>query len=193
MGLENEITRINKLTFGELRNELANCNDPVRQYIIRNLMLVRYKQHLENKEVQQQMKKDYRKNQLKKIKKRIENKYVKKEHVSLESFDDSEIFDHDKELKNINDKVQELNELNNDNPWRDEILNNIPEYNKDKTNKNLMSRLQNDIDINRLKDNTIHSKKINKDFVPPFADETDDQYASFNGAFKTRETRESRK
>lgn len=179
--MDTEITRINKLTFGELRNELANCNDPVRQYIIRNLMLVRYKQHLANKEAQQQMKKDYRKNQIKKIKSKLKDKYTKKVNISLEPYDDSELFDH--EGIEYNDQVQEINN------WEGDNLNGIPEYNKDKTNKNLMSRLQNDIDINRLKDNTIHNKKINKDFVPPFADETDDQYASFNGAFKTRDNR----
>ena len=48
---------MNNMTFGELRNELANCDNPVRQRIIRNLMYIRYKQHLEKKQKIQQLKK----------------------------------------------------------------------------------------------------------------------------------------
>lgn len=176
--MDNEIARINKLTFGQLRNELANCNDPVRQYIIRNLMLVRYKQYLKNKELQHQMKKEYRKRQIKKIKSKIESKY--KNSKSMEPFDDLDLFDEIDGNGNNDEIIHDLMQNN------DELPENIQEYMRDKTNKNLRSRLHNDIDINRMKDNTIFNNKIKKnDFVPPFADGNDDQYASFEGAFRT--------
>ena len=59
----------------------------------------------------------------------------------------------------------------------------IKEYGRDKTNNNLMRRLSNDIDINKIKDD-IQKKDVSRDFVPPFANNLDDQYASFNEAFK---------
>ena len=173
MEMEKEIARINKLTFGQLRNELANCTDPVRQYIIRNLMYVRYTQYLEHKETQNQMKKDYKKKQISKIKKKIisKRKQQDKPLANLDGFD----------LDNIDnlDNLDELTNLDNlDNLTQDQIK----EYNKDKTNRNIMNRLYNDIDINKMKDS---KKKLDNEFVPPFSTGSDDQYASFDTAFKT--------
>ena len=174
MEMEKEIARINKLTFGQLRNELANCTDPVRQYIIRNLMYVRYTQYLEHKETQNQMKKDYKKNQISKIKKKIISKRKQKDKDKDKPL---ELFDLD-ELTNL-DNLDELDNLNNlDNLTQDQIK----EYNKDKTNRNIMNRLYNDIDINKMKDS---KKKLDNEFVPPFSTGSDDQYASFDTAFKT--------
>lgn len=159
--MDDEITRINSLTFGQLRNELANCTDPVRQYIIRNLMFIRYNQYLKNKEIKQEMKKDYKRKQIKKIKKKIEDKY---------KFNDLDLF-----IDEIDDA-----EINNEEIINEEIINGKPSM-KDKTNKNLRNRMQNDIDINK---NNTYTSKIKKDFVPPFTNENDDRYATFEGAFK---------
>ena len=53
---KNKIDQINHMTFAELRNELANSTDPVRKEIIRNLMYIRYKQHMDKKERIHQLK-----------------------------------------------------------------------------------------------------------------------------------------
>jgi len=45
-----EIDRINNLTFKELRSELVLAKgDPLKEYLIRNLMLIRYNRHIHNK------------------------------------------------------------------------------------------------------------------------------------------------
>jgi hypothetical protein len=44
-----DIKKINKLTFGELRKELAECNDSVKEQIIRKMMLIKYKHHIDKK------------------------------------------------------------------------------------------------------------------------------------------------
>jgi hypothetical protein len=167
--------KISQMTFGDLRNELANCTDPIRKEIIRNLMYIRYKQHLYKKEKVQQIKKENRNKQIRKIKRR-----VKKELECKYKSKDSDISD----ILDLNDFVEPDVVVE-----QEQIQNQVPQYNRDKTNNNLMKRLSNDIDINKMKDENIYNKKnkdTKRDFVPPFANNLDEKYASFNDAFKSR-------
>ncbi|AYV76940.1 MAG: hypothetical protein Barrevirus4_24 [Barrevirus sp.] len=178
--MNNHINEVNKMTFAELRNELANCSDPVKQYIIRNLMMLRYKQHLENKELERNLKKKYQKSQIKKIKRKLEKKYRNK---SVNNPLTNSDFIEPEETREEEDD----NTNNNNNMYNGTKIN---EYIKDRTNNNLMNRLHNDIEINKMKDDNIYkssksNKKNNNDFVSPFSnDGSDDKYASFDNAFK---------
>lgn len=112
-----DINSINNLTFGQLRNELANCNDPIKEKLLRNIMLIRYKQHLRNK-----------------TKYNVSNK--------TNNYNQFPLNENDFELTpNINtlNEVQENDDLYDN---RD-----INEYDRDLTNNNLMNRLNSDIDI----------------------------------------------
>lgn len=143
--------KINKMTFGELRNELANCTDPVKKEIIRNLMYIRYNQHLAKKEKIKKLKKEYRRKQIHKIKQKIEDKYKLSDLEKEDSESDIlDINDFQKEQKFEQEQEQENILYNN---------NEIPKYNRDKTNTNLMKRLSNDIDINKMKDDNIYNLK----------------------------------
>ena len=150
------MSRINNMTFGELRNELANCNNSTRKEIIRNLMYIRYKQHLAKKEKINQMKKEFRKSKIRQIKQRIKMKY-RPEPV--------------KDIESIGESIGE-GDILDANDFGEKI------YNRDKTNNSLMQRLSTNIDIKKMKEDTLPKKT--KDFVSPFTNNMDEQYASFN-------------
>lgn len=174
-------SRIQKMTFGELRNELANSDDPVKKEIIRNLMYIRYNQHIAKKEKINQLKKENRKQQIHKIKKKVEDKYKSNTNDTLD-LDIDDLFEQEKKKE----KHIVLDEEPEEITYTQQTTPQIKEYNRDKTNNNLMKRLSNDIDINKIKDDHIYSnrrKDISRDFVPPFANNLDEQYASFSDAF----------
>ena len=179
---KNKIDQINHMTFAELRNELANSTDPVRKEIIRNLMYIRYKQHMDKKERIHQLKRENKKKQLKKIKQKIEEKYKAKPVTNKEDYGD---------ILNANDFVLDIKE---ENPVEKFIGmpkyndTELPEYDRDRSNNSLMQRMSNDIDIKKIKEDIIYKPKkesnYSKDFSSPSSNNLDDQYASFNDAFK---------
>jgi len=176
---KNKIDKINHMTFAELRNELANCTDPVRKEIIRNLMYIRYKQYMDKKEKIHQLKRENKKKQLKKIKHKIEEKYkaVKNEDEKEEDYGD---------ILNANDFIANRKEEPISNFISMPKYNNteLPEYDRDKSNNSLMQRMSNDIDIKKMKEDIIYKPKkesnYSKDFSSSSSNNLDDQYASFN-------------
>ena len=199
-----EIARINKLTFGELRNELANCNNPVREKLIRNLMYVRYNQHLHKKQQLEQQKKEYKKRQIRQIKSKLEEKYkVKNENrenanknndfLDIDNNDDNDN-DNDNDNNvwfdetdfNVKPSFSSLNELDDINDTNDtnELFDsrNITEYGRDFTNNNLMDRLNADMSLRN--DKQIFKNK--KDFMAPYSNEPSNNYASFDSIAKSK-------
>lgn len=130
----------NKLTFSELRKELAYCNDKVKEKIIRTIMYNKYKEHILNKKI-----------------------YIENKKSIVQDFKNI--------AHNNNDKYISKNEIyEKNNTNLNVIKNNI--YNRDTTNNNLMQRMSNDIDI-------FSSKDIKKEFIPPYGNDSGDNYASF--------------
>lgn len=174
-----EIARINKLTFGELRNELANCrNNPVREKVIRNLMCIRYNQHLQKKIQIEQFKKEQKRKQIMKIKNKLEKKYKYKVNHYDKTDDLLDFVDNDEKVQfdendfnNVNENKNELDEVN-------ELFDsrNITEYGRDYANNNLMERLN--IDMNLRKENPIVKNK--KDFATPYSNNPGNHFAPFN-------------
>ena len=195
-----EIARINKLTFGELRNELANCrNNPVREKVIRNLMCIRYNQHLQKKIQIEQFKKEQKRKQIMKIKNKLEEKYKYKLNENYNKPDDLlDFVDNDEKVqfdKNDFNNINE-NDLNNinENDFKNDFKNeldetnelydsrNITEYGRDYANNNLMERLN--IDMNLRKDTPIVKNK--KDFATPYSNNPGTQFAPFNNFPKSQ-------
>lgn len=179
-----EITRINNLTFRELRNELANCqNNPVRETIIRNLMYIRYNQHLQKKQQLEKIKKEQRRKQISKIKNKLEEKYKTNDMLRVDDFidqSDEEINFNESDFKTLKPVHGSLNELDDDNGNdndNNELFDSraITEYERDYANNNLMERLNIDMDLRKIK---VESKK--KEFVTPYADTVGGNYAPFH-------------
>jgi hypothetical protein len=167
-----EITRINKLTFKELRNELANCkNNPVRETLIRNLMYIRYNQHLHKKQQLIQLKKEHKKKQISKIKNKLEEKY--KRNGDALNFDD-EIDFNENDFKTLKPPFEPLNELDK----TDELFDSrdITEYDRDYANNNLIERLNIDADLRKIKPKF----KNKNDFMTPYSNDSGGNYAPFN-------------
>ena len=183
-----EIARINKMTFRELRNELANCmNNPVRGTIIRNLMYIRYNQHLYKKQQLEQFRKEAKRKQILQIKNKLEKKYKKNNEIinhnhSEEHYDDDfgsfkkeHCKDVDLNENDFNDTKPlfgSLNELDEDNSDLFD-LRDITEYERDHANNNLMDRLNVDMDLHNIK------VKTKNDFVMPYSNDIG-SYASFH-------------
>jgi hypothetical protein len=150
--------KINNLTFRELRNELANCGDnKIKATIIRNIMYERYVQHMNYK---QQYINKLEQKRSKKHNKQIHDQNNKQSNdVELLTPDDFDIIS--KESNNINEP------------------NKKQEYGREAVNNNIISRLDGDIDIRNAR-----NKKVELDFVPPYANTAGDNYASFEALKK---------
>ena len=162
----NEVSRINNMTFGELRNELANCNNnPVRQKLIRNLMVIRYNQHLEKKQHYNKLKaqKELKKNPL------LKSNFTNQSGDEI-SFDEND-------FKNLKPNHGSLNELESN----DELFDsrNITEYDRDHANNNLMERLNTDMNLIKNK------KQSTKDFMTPYSNNSCGMYAPFDNYLKS--------
>jgi hypothetical protein len=157
--MNQEIERINRLTFRELRNELTKCNnDPVKEKIIRNLMLVRYKQHLERKRLRELKKIEYQQKQ-------------------SEQTNDFFPFDDDDFAK---PSFESLNEL--DDEKSNELLfsnRKIEEQDRDHVNNSIVERLNGDIDIKEMR-----NKKKKPNIVSPYTNFPGDNFAPFNSKQK---------
>lgn len=118
-----EVNKINNLTFKELRNELAKSKgDPLREHLIRNLMFIRYNQHIQNKQ-------------------KIQKVQVIKPKSDIKVPIDNNIVNLVDDLMNDNEEV--ISELHD--------TRDIIEYERDKANNNLMERLNSDISIRTSK------------------------------------------
>jgi hypothetical protein len=147
------VDMINKMSFNELKTELGNChNNPVKEKIIRELMVIRYKQYLQT---QAQAQHKLRQRQIRQHQKQMQLQRLQQQESQNKTEDE---FDND--TFSIEDDEDEYNK--------------IIEYKKDTTNNNLMDRMNSDMEIKRMKVST-----DKKDIVKPFVNTVCDNYATF--------------
>ena len=149
-----EVDRINKLTFRGLKNELAKCNNPLKEKIIRNLMLFKYKQHLE--------------------KRRQEEMYQRLEQK--EESNECPFNDDDFEKPNFG-SLNELDERSKDVNYANR---EIKEQGRDRVNKSIIDRLNNDIDIKEMRNN-----KKKPPVVSPYTNIAGDNFAPYHSKQST--------
>jgi hypothetical protein len=151
------VTRINNMSFNELKNELYNCyNNPIKERLIRELMVIKYTQH-----------KQY-------IAARAQNKHkIKQSSTPVYKnpvVNDPDIVIVDDILDDFNFNFNDIEDLSSEESNKNKII----EYKKDTTNNNLMDRMDSDMEIKKMKVST--SKK---DIVKPFVNTVCDNYATF--------------
>ena len=187
-----EIRRIKNMSFRELRNELAYCdNNPVKELLIRNLMKEKYIHCMRKKKKIEEHQKMEKRLKYKKLKNIMARKYDHKyRKYYIESKDSSieSIMDDIEDVEDVEDIADNiplreedfnlypnhgpLNELEENNGLYDKKFKD--EVNKDFMNNNLMDRMNSEIDIRNIK------LKNKKDFIPPFADNDGGMYAPFH-------------
>jgi hypothetical protein len=187
---------INDMSFDELRNELARCrNNPTKEMLLRRIMLLKYKNNMTNQ--QNNIRKQNQINQIiqtQPIQTQPIQQYKQKmlndladdllEDLLEDTGEDNDVTSLSDDDFNFNatPKINSLNELDDDRP---DLVDGreITERTKDKMNHSMMDRLNSDIDIRNMKTMNDPRRRplISKnDFIKPFADENDGQYASFN-------------
>jgi len=163
---KNELERINKLSFRQLKNELSKCDNPIKERIIRNLMVVRYKEYLDKKK----MISSHYKPQQTQLTQQNENSF----NENPFNEDDFYVAPKIKSLNELDDyKEQQLKQLQRKN---NELTTNrkIKEQSRDKVNNSIVERLNGDIDINEMR-----SYKKRPSVVSPYTNFPGDNYASF--------------
>lgn len=178
MNNHNDVEKIKKMTFKELRNELVNCtNNPIREKIIRNMMILRYNQHMERKRIYEIRKAE-----------RLQKKMMKKQQNSMvdnnENDNDEQIILDENDYEYVNPTYRSLNELDeqsNDEDFRP--VREIKEQERDKLNDNLVSRLNNDLE---LRNGNEKNKEKKVDIIPPFSNDTGDMYAPFESIHQNK-------
>ena len=144
---KNYLNHLTRMSFRELKNELAKCNNKEIELIIRKIMkdkAIRYKlrqKSIKNNEIIDSILDDIETNSSK--------------ITSLNELDD---YENDMEYQNINSS------------YKDEIA-------KDFVNNSLMERMNSELDIRNIKN--IKRKCNEKDFIPPFSDNSGDNFAPF--------------
>jgi len=78
-------------------------------------------------------------------------------------------------------KVKSLNELDDRNNLYDH--RDVTEYSRDYVNNGILDRLNIDMDIYKMKDIKNIKQNKKKELLPPYADQVDGMYASFNDSF----------
>lgn len=167
-----DVDRIKKMTFKELRNELAKCNrNPVKEKIIRSMMILRYNQHMERKRLIQMKQAEKYQRMIMKQQSHQQNN----NNIENESDEDVILDDNDFELiKPTYGSLNELDDQSNDEDFRP--IREIKEQERDKQNDHLVSRLNNDVELKN------QSEKNNQDkpnIIPPFSNDLGDMYAPF--------------
>lgn len=175
-----ELNRINKMTFNELKKELAKCNgNRVKNRLIRVLMKDKYERYKNRKQLMKRKSILPRKEKMS----RQSELFEKKNNNSVNLQGSS----NDEPINSILNDIQDSDDYPATNDFNfypdhgplDELENNRlnklkSEIDKDYMNNNLMDRLNSDIDIRKTK------SKNNKDFIPPFSDETGSGFAPFS-------------
>jgi len=174
-----ESEKIKKMTFNELRNELAKCNNnPVKEKIIRSMMVLRYNQHMERKRyIQMKQAEKYQKMIIKQqqMQHNNANNVNNVNNVNNESDENIVLDENDFDfIKPTYKSLNELDDQSNDEDFRP--VREIKEQERDKLNDNLVSRLNNDME---LKNNNEKNKQDKVDIVPPFSNDLGDMYAPF--------------
>lgn len=190
--LKSQVDKINSMSFNDLREELAECDNPVKEQLIRRLMKHKYEQHIEQLKLKQKQKK------LKKDRKK------KRKEASQNTLDNLDSLD-DQNDDIINDLINEIDGMTNAEPetYVDEILDLIDDeqpqqYNQqqqhnqrnqrqdnskgdksDYYNNRMMDRLDADVYIKTVKDR----KKV---FVAPFSEVDDGKYALYHSSKRRR-------
>lgn len=169
-----EVERIRKMTFEELREELTYCENPVKNILIRKIMKEKYNQYLRRRN--QLITKKQRKT-LYEERKVATRKRKKKEMDDIIESLINNINEPEIELKeedfNAKDVHGPLNELDDDYGLFDDKFKK--EVAQDIMNNNLMERMNSELDIM----SATKARKNNKDFIPPYANNEGDKYASF--------------
>lgn len=193
MTTRQEIYRINKMTFHELRNELAYCGDnKVKEDLIRNIMFQRYQKHIELKNQIEHIKQQKKQMYIDKLKRQQEKEYKKRladekrKNKKIKEPEDDNISLDSTDFINTGTIIKPMNEL-------DDIDNNglfdkrdITEYDRDLTNNNLVDRLNSDIDIRTKRNNGRENNNRKQiDFVSPYANTPGDNYAPFDSILKS--------
>ena len=161
------VARINNMSFNELKNELYNCyNNPIKERLIRELMVIKYTQHKQYTETRAQSQTQHKHN----IKHKQTTKYKVPVMNQSKSKSDPDIVIVDDILDDFNFNFNDIDDLSSE----DSNKNKIIEYKKDTTNNNLMDRMDSDMEIKKMKVST--SKK---DIVKPFVNTVCDNYATF--------------
>lgn len=197
-----ELNRINKMTFKQLRNELAKCDDPVKATLIRNLMYLRYSQHINKKKEIENIKKKKMEKYIKREKRIINNmenqntnknidikdidiKDIDIKDINIKDIDIKELLDDDLSIDpdqfEMKQNFYSLNELDELDPLVDK--RDITEYERDMVNNNIAERLNSDIDIRTMREN-----KQKKEFVMPYSDNAGGNYAPFDSQHESRIT-----
>lgn len=183
--MNNDVDRLKKMSFNELKIELRNnIDNPVREYAIRKMMKDKYEKHLQEKnriKIQEQKKIYNQKldDEILNILDDKSNSSDQSSNSSSESSDSSESIEAPTTFRDVSpDKFKE------------KIKN-------DYVNNNLMQRLNSDIDITsmRNKKNTrnraidIHNNwtRNKNDIVPPFDTDYGDAYAPFDTNIPTND------
>jgi len=173
--------RIKKMSFKDLRNELANCNNPIKAKIIRSLMVLRYNQHMERKRfIQMKQQERYHRIMIKQQQEqtmRNNNDNNDNDNNVNELEENIMLDDDDFDIKPKFGSLNELDEQSNDSDFRP--IREIKEQDRDKLNDNLVSRLNNDLE---LKYHNEKSKQEKVDIVPPFSNDIGGMYAPFASA-----------
>lgn len=181
---------INNLTFNDLRNELANSRDnPVKESLIRNIMFIRYNQHIQKKNLKSSSPKQEQ-TKAKRQKPPATKKYVQElyddrsnKSAGLATLDAFSGGDKRDDILDFIDDVNSNPATGGDNSEQviEELYDtrDIIEYERDKANNNLMQRLNGDITIRNVK------TKNKTDFLLPYSNDPGDNYASFKDIGKS--------
>jgi|688.fasta_scaffold661470_2 hypothetical protein len=169
---DRDLIKINKMTFKELRNELVKSNDDlVRSSLIRNLMYLRYIQHLQKKQQYINNKKEYKKKQILKIKRKIEKQY---KNDLIENSDINDLINDNNEDE-LNEHDFKFSDIIDEEEMHDN--RDIREYTRDYLNNDLMERLNGDIMIKTMKPTA-----KNDNLIKPYTTDAGDNFAPFNNS-----------
>jgi len=163
--ITNKINKINNMTFQELRNELAECNNnPIKELLIRNIMKQKAIKYIVIK----------KKQKLKQRKTKILNNNNDNEEYELvdDMLDDDiisqDIYLSENDIKSLPDHGP-LNELEENESIKEK------QQARDLLNNNLMNRMNAELNIRKSKKN-----KTKKEVISPFADDVGMNYAPYN-------------
>lgn len=177
-----DIERIKKMTFKELRNELARSNNnPVREKIIRSMMTLRYNQHMERKRFIQMKQAEQYQRMIMMRQQQFQQQMPQNNNQSAENVSNNEpeenVMLDDDDFNFIKPKFGSLNELDeqsNDEDFRP--VRDIKEQERDKQNDHLVSRLNNDLELKKYNEK---NKQDKVDIIPPFSNDANGMYAPF--------------
>lgn len=188
-----EKNKIINMTFNELRDELAYCdNNPVKNLLIRKVMKEKYEYYVNKKKFIRYQKMKARITEYNNIKHKIKKRIEKKNIIRQKNYE--------LEKKELNRKLIDINNINNNsdnNEILDESVNELinesldeldensylyedkfaQEIRRDLMNNQLMDRMNSELDIRNFRKHSVI-----KEFVPPFDNTKTKSYAFFDNS-----------